>query len=227
MSHLSRICAPFLLESEVPKGVRGPSIRPALSGGMDWWLIFQSPENVFKRPTFSGKSWKFRTVTEVLWEALMTSCQKDVRNPNHHYFSKMYRNTTPIRLQFVSQYFRCPYALRKGKHCQYSSHLYRSAPPICIAIRLPSVSQYFWENLGGCGHRDVPHPGVGNQPAPYRGLPGPLGPKCRKSLENVSRGLWPRHPKKSPRKSRNTPRTLSRHFPETLRRLAGLSPILS
>ena len=40
---------------------------------------------------------------------------------------------------------------------QYSPHLYRSTPPICIAIRLPFVSQYFWENLGGCGHRDVPH----------------------------------------------------------------------
>ena len=42
-----------------------------------------------------------------------------------------------IRLPFVSQYFRCPYTLRAGRHCQYSSHLYRSAPPICIAIRLP------------------------------------------------------------------------------------------
>ena len=39
---------------------------------------------------------------------------------------------------------------------QYASHLYRSTSPICIAIRLPFVSQYFWENLGGCGHRDVP-----------------------------------------------------------------------
>ena len=28
-----------------------------------------------------------------------------------------------------------------------------------------------------------------NQPAPYRGLSGPSGPKCPKSLENVSRGL--------------------------------------
>ena len=27
---------------------------------------------------------------------------------------------------------------------------------LCIAIRLPFVSQYFWENLGGCAHRD-PH----------------------------------------------------------------------
>ena len=70
-----------------------------------------------------------------------------------------------IRLPFVLQYasnlycsaFGAPYALRKGKYCQYSSHLYHSTPPICITIRLPFVSQYFWENLGGCGHRDVPH----------------------------------------------------------------------
>ena len=86
--------------------------------------------------------------------------QKHVRNPNHHYFSKKYRDTPPIciaiRLQFILEYFRCPYALRKGEYGQYSSHLYRSTRPICIAIRLPFVSQYFWENLGGCGHRDVP-----------------------------------------------------------------------
>ena len=87
--------------------------------------------------------------------------QKNARNPNHHYFSKKYRNTPPIciaiRLQFVPQHFWCPYALRKGKYCQYSPHLYHSTPPICIAIRLPFVLQYFWENLGGCGHRNVPH----------------------------------------------------------------------
>ena len=29
---------------------------------------------------------------------------------------------------------------------------------------------------------------IANQPAPYRGPSGPSGPKCRKSLENVSRG---------------------------------------
>ena len=38
--------------------------------------------------------------------------QKNVRNPNHHYFSKKYRNTPPIciaiRLQFVLQYFWYP-----------------------------------------------------------------------------------------------------------------------
>ena len=86
--------------------------------------------------------------------------QNNVRNPNHHYFSKKYRSTPPIciaiGLQFVLQCFWCPYALRKGIYCQYSSHLYHSTPPICSAIHLPFVSQYFWENLGGCGHRNVP-----------------------------------------------------------------------
>ena len=61
---------------------------------------------------------------------------------------------------------------------------------------------------------------VGNQPAPYRGLPGPPGPKCRKSLENVSRGLRPRNPKKSPK----IPGTLKKHSPDTFRRLSGDFP---
>ena len=58
-------------------------------------------------------------------------------------------------------------------------------------------------------------------PLTDRGLSGPPGPKCRKSLENVSRG-----PKKSPKR----PGTLQKHSPDTfwrvLRRLAGLSPRL-
>ena len=67
------------------------------------------------------------------------------------YASHLYCNTSPICIAVLS----VPYALRKGKYCQYSSHLYRSTPPISIAIRLPFVSQFFWENLGGCGHWDV------------------------------------------------------------------------
>ena len=59
---------------------------------------------------------------------------------------------------------------------------------------------------------------IGNRPARLqRSLPP--GPKCRKSLENVSRGLQPRDPKKSPESLGGSPKTLSRHFPETLRRL--------
>ena len=41
------------------------------------------------------------------------------------------------------------------EYCQYSSHLYRGTPPICIALRLPFVSQCFWESPDGCGHGDV------------------------------------------------------------------------
>ena len=73
--------------------------------------------------------------------------QKNARNPNHHYFSKKYCNTPSnciaIHLQFVLQYFQCPYALRKGEYCQYSSHLYRSTPPICIAVLLRK-SWWLW-----------------------------------------------------------------------------------
>ena len=49
-----------------------------------------------------------------------------------------YRNTPPIciaiRLQFVLEYFQCPYALRKGSTV--------STPPICIAVRPPFVLRY-------------------------------------------------------------------------------------
>ena len=64
--------------------------------------------------------------------------QKNVRNPNHHCFSKKYRNAPPIRiairLQFVLEYFWCPYTLRKGNTA--------STPPICIAVRPPFVLRY-------------------------------------------------------------------------------------
>ena len=113
------------------------------------------------RHLFWGQCFQLQIQNCAVWRVdFHNRNQKNVRNPNHHYFSKKYRNTPPIciaiRLPFVSQYFRCPYALRKGKCRQYSSHLYRNTPPICIAIRLPLVSQYFWENLGGCGHWDAP-----------------------------------------------------------------------
>ena len=38
---------------------------------------------------------------------------------------------------------------------QYASHLYCSTPPICTAVRPPFVRQYFWKNTGGWGHRNV------------------------------------------------------------------------
>ena len=57
----------------------------------------------------------------------------------------------------------------------------------------------------------------GNQPAPCRGLPGPPGPKCRKSLENVSWGLLFWDPKKSQKKSGGQ----SGKSQESLRKVSG------
>ena len=63
---------------------------------------------------------------------VFNTLQKNVRNPNH-YFSKEHMAIhlpicSAIRLQFILQSFRCPYALRKGEYCQYSSPLYRNTP---------------------------------------------------------------------------------------------------
>ena len=62
--------------------------------------------------------------------------QKNVRNPNHHYFAKKYRNTPPKKYcntpPICIALLLVPYALRKGKYCQYSSHLYRSTPLIVL-----------------------------------------------------------------------------------------------
>ena len=84
--------------------------------------------------------------------------------PNNPSFRKCQKPQPPLLLKKVSQYSPNSYSsalvpLRSDEreYCQFSSHLYRSTPPICIAIRLPFVLQYFWTNLGGCGHWDVPH----------------------------------------------------------------------
>ena len=103
------------------------------------------------RTSVTRKS-RFRIICVIISGLVPQECQK----PQPPLLLQKYQ----IHLQFVqclSQYFRCPYVLRKGKYCQYSSHLYHSTPPICIAIRLPFALQRFWENLGGCGHQDVPH----------------------------------------------------------------------
>ena len=77
------------------------------------------------------------------------------------------QNKIAIHLPFVLQYASIRICIAvlvvllgpkgKGNSRQYSSHLYRSTPPICIAKRLPFAPQYIWENLGGCGHLDVPN----------------------------------------------------------------------
>ena len=95
-------------------------------------------------------------------ELILRNCSEECQKPQPPLLlrkvsqctSNLYYNTPPICFAVLPVRLR---SLRKGKYCQYSSHLYRSTPPICIEIRLPFVPQYFWENLGCCGHRDVPH----------------------------------------------------------------------
>ena len=67
---------------------------------------------------------------------------------------------------------------------------------------------------------------VGNQPAPYRGLSGPPGPKFRKSLENVSRRFRPGDPKRSPKSLGDSRGSLRRVSGECLESLFELSPRL-
>ena len=45
--------------------------------------------------------------------------------------------------------------LEERETLQFTSHLYCSTPPICTAVRPPFVRQYFWKNTGGWGHRNV------------------------------------------------------------------------
>ena len=71
---------------------------------------------------------------------------------NHHYFSK----NIAIHLQFVLQYASNLYCSTTRAPTLWGKGSTVRAPPICVAIRLPFLSQYFWEGLGGCGHRDVP-----------------------------------------------------------------------
>ena len=69
--------------------------------------------------------------------------------------------------------------------------------------------------LGGfLGAHDSPPPRVANQPTPYRGLSDPSGPKCRKSLENVSRSLQPLS-KKSREQSEKTLSTHAQNYHST------------
>ena len=66
------------------------------------------------------------------------------------------------------------------------------------------------------------HPTVANQPAPYKGLSGPLGPKCRKSLENVSGASGPGTPKGVQKVSG----TIRKDSFDSFRRLSGDIPAL-
>ena len=100
-------------------------------------------------PVVSPATWMQGSELECCWIdtksqssafSFSPSIRRMSENPTTTTSQKSMGHTRPIciavRLQFVSQCFWCPYALRKGKYCQYSSHLHRSTPPICIAIRL-------------------------------------------------------------------------------------------
>ena len=65
---------------------------------------------------------------------------------------------------------------------------------------------------------------TGNQPMTLQTSLGPSGPEMPKKSRKCLSGPPAPGPQQVSKKSRNTPKTLSRHFPETLRRLAGLSP---
>ena len=65
---------------------------------------------------------------------------------------------------------------------------------------------------------------LGTSPAPYRDLSGPSVPKCRKSLENVSWGFWPRNPEKSPKGLGNNLGSLRRVSGKRRKSLVGLFP---
>ena len=103
-------------------------------------------------------------------------------------------------------------------------------PPWSRSLRLfPWASIFPLQALGHCLDLlpAAPPPSVpkrvGNQPAPYRGLSGSPGPKCRESLENVSRGLRPGDPKKSPK----SPGTLQKHSRHTFRGAGGAEETFS
>ena len=92
-----------------------------------------------------------------------------------------------IRLQFVLQYSSSLYCSTFGPlRCEEREILSvllpfasQYVPPILIAIRLPFVSQYSWENLGGCGRRDVPHLSF------WRHIKGALFKGFAKSLHKI------------------------------------------
>ena len=81
--------------------------------------------------------------------------QKNVRNPNHHYFSKKYRDTPPIciaiRFPICIAVLLVPLCSEEREILsvllpfvsQYASCLYCSTPPICIAVLL-GKSWWLW-----------------------------------------------------------------------------------
>ena len=67
------------------------------------------------------------------------------------YTSHLYGSMPPICIAVLSWLL----SFEERETLQYASHLYGSTPPICTAVRPPFVRQYFWQNTGGWGHRNV------------------------------------------------------------------------
>ena len=97
----------------------------------------------------------------------MAGCSRKGRSQNWAMFQK----PQPLQLvQKVRQYTSHLYgsttpiciavlswllSFEEREALQYASHLCCSTPPICTAVRLPFVRQYFWKNTGGWGHQNV------------------------------------------------------------------------
>ena len=104
------------------------------------------------------------------------------------------RESTAMHLHFVQQcyasdLYRCTFRLQARETQQYNSHLYCSAPPICTAVRLPFVRQYFWESTGGWVHRKVPDSSVTYaEHVAVDNFSGKHVPKLRRTVLGSSRG---------------------------------------
>ena len=113
----------------------------------------------------------------------LQTCSADVWRPLIRWVSRadlridsrelwaMFRKPQPLQLvQKVRQYTSNLYgstlpiciavlswllSFEERETLQYASHLYGSTPPICTAVRPPFVRQYFWKNTGGWGHQNV------------------------------------------------------------------------
>ena len=158
------------------------------------------------------------------YECFSEECQKTLTTTTS-------QKSIAIHLQFVLQHAPNLYGSAFGATQLPGKGNTVSTPPICIAVRLPFVSEYashLYRNTFGkiqvvvvtgmfprtftSASKDPVASRLFFQPAPCRGLSGPLGPKCRKSLENVSRG-----PQKVSKKSREQ----SGKSRESLRKVSG------
>ena len=96
-------------------------------------------------PTPEKHQWDFSTLS-----------QKSFRNPNPYWSRRKYGNTPPlctaVHPPFCIVVPCWLLSLEDTETQQYTSHFHCS--PICTAVCLPKVRQYFWESTGvGCTPR--------------------------------------------------------------------------